>query len=538
MPENVAKLRRNGRPCRADADDPLRRARPAARRPGARRRCRVRPPRLRAAPAAARTWSRSTTPPTRSSQTRDTFGGDGRGRRDRRRPAESACSAATRPGCRSPTPRSTCHHLRGARAHPGRCRARSPRWCGCSARRRRSQRPCRRGSPRRSTGSCQRRVPRAEERRWPRADLQRRPSCGPSCAAAGLERRRHHRAHALHSPYWWLKCAVGRRERRPPGRRTPTDGSSSGTSSSSRRTRASPNGCCRPVLGKSSSLYGPQAGRDIEPAALPHLARRDERTGEDGQHDGIPDVPGVLDCRRGRGRRRPGRRLQPDTRDDPLVPRRPLRPVEPRRVGDGPRRRRVPRRGRAGLRMARRHPAPDGSWHNYYLPDGDRRGGQARHQRRAPTSPPASGTTGVHGRPWLRRQPVADGRARARLGARPAPPRRHGAVGGRGGRRPAVGLRAPHRVGVDPARAALRRCVGSATGSARSDWVEAADVIAAASPTPPRRSQPKDRWAMDWYYPVLTGAIVGEAAKARLAEGWTTFAMEGSGFAACATSRG
>lgn len=27
--------------------------------------------------------------------------------------------------------------------------------------------------------------------------------------AAGLEQRGRHHAHALHSPYWWLKCAVG-----------------------------------------------------------------------------------------------------------------------------------------------------------------------------------------------------------------------------------------------------------------------------------------------------------------------------------------
>ena len=31
---------------------------------------------------------------------------------------------------------------------------------------------------------------------------------------------------------------------------------------------------------------------------------------------------------------------------------------------------------------------------------------------------------------------------------------------------------------------------------------------------------------MDWYYPVLTGAVTGEAAKARLADGWPTFAMD------------
>jgi hypothetical protein len=41
--------------------------------------------------------------------------------------------------------------------------------------------------------------------------------------------------------------------------------------------------------------------------------------------------------------------------------------------------------------------------------------------------------------------------------------------------------------------------------------------------------EPKERWAMDWYYPVLTGALTGEAAKARLADGWDMFAMEGLG---------
>ena len=34
---------------------------------------------------------------------------------------------------------------------------------------------------------------------------------------------------------------------------------------------------------------------------------------------------------------------------------------------------------------------------------------------------------------------------------------------------------------------------------------------------------------MDWYYPVLTGALTGEQAKARLADGWAVFAMEGKG---------
>ena len=34
---------------------------------------------------------------------------------------------------------------------------------------------------------------------------------GAKLRTAGLELRGTHRAHALHSPYWWLKCAVGPR---------------------------------------------------------------------------------------------------------------------------------------------------------------------------------------------------------------------------------------------------------------------------------------------------------------------------------------
>ena len=63
----------------------------------------------------------------------------------------------------------------------------------------------------------------------------------------------------------------------------------------------------------------------------------------------------------------------------------------------------------------------------------------------------------------------------------------------------------------------------------RPDWLAAADVMAAAVVDRPDAFEPKSRWAMDWYYPVLTGALTGEAAKTRLAEGWDLFAMEGRG---------
>ena len=40
---------------------------------------------------------------------------------------------------------------------------------------------------------------------------------------------------------------------------------------------------------------------------------------------------------------------------------------------------------------------------------------------------------------------------------------------------------------------------------------------------------PKHRWAMDWYYPVLSGVISGEAGRAHLAERFNTFSLEDKG---------
>jgi SAM-dependent methyltransferase len=39
--------------------------------------------------------------------------------------------------------------------------------------------------------------------------IYRRGVLGERLRAAGLEPYGHHHAHALHSPYWWLRCAVG-----------------------------------------------------------------------------------------------------------------------------------------------------------------------------------------------------------------------------------------------------------------------------------------------------------------------------------------
>ncbi len=46
-------------------------------------------------------------------------------------------------------------------------------------------------------------VPGGHVRRFTRGELEAK------LERAGLARGGHHHAHALHSPYWWLKCAVG-----------------------------------------------------------------------------------------------------------------------------------------------------------------------------------------------------------------------------------------------------------------------------------------------------------------------------------------
>ncbi len=45
----------------------------------------------------------------------------------------------------------------------------------------------------------------------------------------------------------------------------------------------------------------------------------------------------------------------------------------------------------------------------------------------------------------------------------------------------------------------------------------------------PEAFAPKHRWAMDWYYPVLVGALDGAVADARLQQGRDRFVMEGRG---------
>lgn len=71
--------------------------------------------------------------------------------------------------------------------------------------------------------------------------------------------------------------------------------------------------------------------------------------------------------------------------------------------------------------------------------------------------------------------------------------------------------------------------LGAVIGAPRHDWREAADRICAIIRNRPDAFEPKERWAMDWYYPTLTGALREEAALERLTIGWDAFVMPGLG---------
>jgi hypothetical protein len=63
----------------------------------------------------------------------------------------------------------------------------------------------------------------------------------------------------------------------------------------------------------------------------------------------------------------------------------------------------------------------------------------------------------------------------------------------------------------------------------RPDWEFAADQLAHLVGAHPEAFADKSRFAMDWYYPVLGGAVGGAEAAARLASGWDRFVVPGLG---------
>lgn len=71
--------------------------------------------------------------------------------------------------------------------------------------------------------------------------------------------------------------------------------------------------------------------------------------------------------------------------------------------------------------------------------------------------------------------------------------------------------------------------LGAVVGFDTDRWTEARDRLISVVGDQPQVFEPKDRWAMDWYYPVLVGAVTGDDAYKMLLGGWDTFVMEGRG---------
>jgi hypothetical protein len=71
--------------------------------------------------------------------------------------------------------------------------------------------------------------------------------------------------------------------------------------------------------------------------------------------------------------------------------------------------------------------------------------------------------------------------------------------------------------------------IAATLGHERPDWELAAGRIAHAIIHREDSFEPKGRWAMDWYYPVLCGAWSGAGARSRLRERWDTFVLDGVG---------
>ncbi|WP_066362736.1 prenyltransferase [Herbidospora mongoliensis] len=71
--------------------------------------------------------------------------------------------------------------------------------------------------------------------------------------------------------------------------------------------------------------------------------------------------------------------------------------------------------------------------------------------------------------------------------------------------------------------------LAEALGDPQPDWELAADRLGHVLREHPEAFADKSRFSMDWYYPVLGGALRGERALRRLDDDWDTFAVAGLG---------
>ncbi|MBB0245075.1 prenyltransferase [Streptomyces alkaliphilus] len=187
-------------------------------------------------------------------------------------------------------------------------------------------------------------------------------------------------------------------------------------------------------------------------------------------------------------------------------------------------------RAAAAYRWLARHQLPDGSWYAAYADgDADRVTDRARESNFC--AYPAVGVLHHHlstGDDAFRREmwPMVAAAVDFVLGLARED-------GGIGWKREADGtpVRDALLTGCSSIHHALRCALRLAEleGETRPEWELAAGALGHAVRRHPERFLDKSRYSMDWYYPVLGGAVVGAEARSRLASRWEEFVVPGLG---------
>jgi SAM-dependent methyltransferase len=328
---------------------------------------------------------------------------------------------------------------------------------------------------------------------------------------SGLSIDGAHRSHGLHSPYWWLRCAVGPTRENHPLVKPYKKLLEWDIMKAPFITRALDT-VMSPALGKSYVVYATKTSSSsatapamINPSPL-RTPTRDELRSTAQWIASLQLPNGMIPWFRG-GHCDPWNHVETAMALDVMG---------------------MHNEARRAYEWLMRAQRPDGSWHNYYLGDGSVK------EAKLDSNVCAYVAAGV----WHHWQCADDLAAVERFW--PMVERAMEFVLNM--RRKDGTVLWAKEVDAEPWSYALLtgsssirhslHCaanVAALLGEPRPLWRAAADAIDAVINHSPTSFEPKDRWAMDWYYPVLAGALIDDAAKLRLTDNWNTFYLEERG---------